>query len=223
MKRHLLSAADLSRDDAELVLTHRRGAALASPTGRSRSCPRCAAAPWSTSSSRTPPAPGSRFEAAAKRLSADVINFAAKGSSAVQGREPQGHRADPRGDGRRRGRRPPRRQRRAAPARPLRLGPLQRGQRRRRHPRAPDPGAARRVHDVAPPRRSTGGLDGRRVAIVGDVLHSRVARSNALLLQHARRRGHPGRAADAAAGRRSRAGRSRRRTTSTRCCRRPTR
>ena len=28
-----------------------------------------------------------------------------------------------------------------------------------------------------------GGLDGRRVAIVGDVLHSRVARSNALLLQ----------------------------------------
>ena len=27
-----------------------------------------------------------------------------------------------------------------------------------------------------------GGLDGRRVAIVGDVLHSRVARSNVLLL-----------------------------------------
>ena len=79
---------------------------------------------------------------------------------------------------------------------------LQRRQRRRRHPRAPDPGAARRVHDVAAPRQSSGGLDGRRVAIVGDVLHSRVARSNALLLQHPRRRGHPGRAADAAAGRR---------------------
>jgi aspartate carbamoyltransferase catalytic subunit len=36
MKKHLLSAADLSRDDAELVLR----------TARSRSCPRCAAAPW---------------------------------------------------------------------------------------------------------------------------------------------------------------------------------
>ena len=48
--------------------------------------------------------------------------------------------------------------------------------------------------------RHLGDLDGRRVAIVGDVLHSRVARSNALLLQDARRRGHAGRAADAAAG-----------------------
>ena len=33
------------------------------------------------------------------------------------------------------------------------------------------------------PRRSKGGLDGREVAIVGDVLHSRVARSNVLLLR----------------------------------------
>ena len=32
-------------------------------------------------------------------------------------------------------------------------------------------------------RKDGGGLDGRRVVIVGDVLHSRVARSNALLLQ----------------------------------------
>ena len=36
------------------------------------------------------------FEAAAKRLSADVINFAAKGSSVSKGESPAGHRADPR-------------------------------------------------------------------------------------------------------------------------------
>jgi aspartate carbamoyltransferase catalytic subunit len=40
------------------------------------------------------------------------------------------------------------------------------------------PGAARRFHDAPPPRRPRG----RRITIVGDVLHSRVARSNALLL-----------------------------------------
>jgi pyrimidine operon attenuation protein / uracil phosphoribosyltransferase len=38
---------------------HRREMAR-SPTGRSRSCPRCAGARWSTCSSRTPPAPASR-------------------------------------------------------------------------------------------------------------------------------------------------------------------
>ena len=61
------------------------------------------------------------FEVAAKRLSADVINFSAKGSQRLQGREPQGHRADPAGDGRRRGGRPAPGLRRAAPAAP-RLG-----------------------------------------------------------------------------------------------------
>ena len=35
---------------------------------------------------------------------------------------------------------------------------------------------------MAAPRHGSADLDGRRVAIVGDVLHSRVARSNALLL-----------------------------------------
>ena len=57
------------------------------------------------------------FEAAAKRLSADVINFSAKGSSVSKGESPEGHRADPGGDGRRRRRHPARRLRRAAPAR----------------------------------------------------------------------------------------------------------
>ncbi len=96
------------------------------------------------------------FEAAAKRLSADVINFAAKGSSRLQGREPEGHRADPRGDGRRRRRHPARGVGRPPPARHGRLDRRLGRQRRRRHPRAPDPGAARRVHDAPPPARRAG-------------------------------------------------------------------
>ena len=44
------------------------------------------------------------------------------------------------------------------------------------------------------------------MAIVGDVLHSRVARSNVLLLHTLGARGHPRRAADAAAGRRRQPG-----------------
>ena len=225
MKRHLLSAADLTRDDAAAGPRHRRGAALAGRPADQEAARPCAAAPSSTSSSRTPPAPGSRSRRRPSGSQRRRHQLLGQGLQRLQGREPQGHRADPRGDGRRRGRRP-------APAPAARRtgwrtpagSRSQRRQRRRRHPRAPHPGAARRVHDAAPPRRAGGGgLDGRRVTIVGDVLHSRVARSNALLLQHARRRGHPGRAADAAAGRRRDAGRSRRRTTSTRCCPRPTR
>ena len=49
-------------------------------------------------------------------------------------------------------------------------------QRRRRLARAPDPGPARLLHDPA----QRGPLDGLRVAIVGDIKHSRVARSNVL-------------------------------------------
>ena len=58
-----------------------------------------------------------------------------------------------------------------------------RHQRRRRHPRAPHPGAAGRLHPArapAPAARAT--WPGLQVTIVGDVLHSRVARSNVLLL-----------------------------------------
>ena len=50
-------------------------------------------------------------------------------------------------------------------------------------------------------RQRLGSIEGRRVVIVGDVLHSRVARSNVVLLAHAGRRGGAGRAAHAAAGR----------------------
>ena len=56
--------------------------------------------------------------------------------------------------------------------------PIAHHQRRRRHARAPDPGAARRVHDPA----AQAVIDRLKVAIVGDLLHSRVLRSNVLLL-----------------------------------------
>ena len=109
MKRHLLSRRRPHRDDAVAHPRHRRGAGPRSPTGRSRSCRPCAAAPSSTCSSRTPPAPGSPSRPPPSGCRADVINFSAKGSSVSKGESPQGHRADPRGDGRRRRRHPARR------------------------------------------------------------------------------------------------------------------
>ena len=106
------------------------------------------------------------------------INFSAKGSSVSKGESLKDTALTLRGDGRRRGRRPAPGLRRAAPAgRPGSGGSVR--QRRRRHPRAPDPGAARRVHAA---RSGSAGSTGGGSAIVGDVLHSRVARSNVLLL-----------------------------------------
>ena len=87
------------------------------------------------------------FEAAAKRLSADVITFSAKGSSVSKGESLQDtaqtlqamgadgivirHQASGAAHG----------------ARLERLDPRGHRERRRRHPRAPDAGAARRLHD----------------------------------------------------------------------------
>ena len=77
MKTHLLSAADLSRDDAELVLrTAEELRSLADrpikklPALRGRTVVNL----FFEDSTRT----RISFEAAAKRLSADVINFSAK-------------------------------------------------------------------------------------------------------------------------------------------------
>ena len=84
MKRHLLSSADLTRDDALLVLD--TAAELRSlvdrpikklPTLRGRTVVNL----FFEDSTRT----RISFEAAAKRLSADVINFSAKGSSVSKG------------------------------------------------------------------------------------------------------------------------------------------
>ena len=90
------------------------------------------------------------FETAAKRLSADTMSFSAVELIGPEGREPARHGTDDRGarcrrDGRatpRRGRPPPRR----------RLGRRVGRQRRRRSPRAPDPGAPRHLHVATPPR-----------------------------------------------------------------------
>ena len=84
MKRHLLSAADLTRDDAELVL--RTAAELRSLADRPiKKLPalrgRTVVNLFFEDSTRT----RISFEAAAKRLSADVINFSAKGSSVSKG------------------------------------------------------------------------------------------------------------------------------------------
>src|SRR6059036_951323 len=84
MQRHLISAADLTRDDAVLILdTTEEMARVADrpikklPTLRGRTVVNL----FFEDSTRT----RISFEAAAKRLSADVINFSAKGSSVSKG------------------------------------------------------------------------------------------------------------------------------------------
>jgi aspartate carbamoyltransferase catalytic subunit len=177
MMRHLLSAADLSRDDAVAVLdTAVEMRALAdrpikkSPVLRGRTVVNL----FFEDSTRT----RISFEAAAKRLSADVINFAAKGSSLSKGEslkdtaltlEAMGADAVV--------------VRHSASGAPHRLAHsgwvrsavVNAGDGTHEHP-------TQALLDAFTMRRHLGDLDGRRVAIVGDVLHSRVARSNALLL-----------------------------------------
>ncbi len=84
MNRHLISAGDLSRDDAIAILD--TAEELASVEGRPiRKLPTLRGLTvvnlFYEDSTRT----RTSFEAAAKRLSADVINFSAKGSSVAKG------------------------------------------------------------------------------------------------------------------------------------------
>jgi len=191
VNRHLISAADLSRDDALLVLDTADELARISdrpikklPTLRGRTVVNL----FFEDSTRT----RISFEAAAKRLSADVINFSAKGSSVAKGEslkdtaltlEAMGADAVV--------------IRHNASGAPHRLAEWVRGSvinagdgahehptqalldaftiRRRfgRSSNGPGPGG----------QAGRGGtLDGLRVTIVGDILHSRVARSNVILL-----------------------------------------
>ncbi|MFF8771756.1 aspartate carbamoyltransferase catalytic subunit [Kitasatospora sp. NPDC015120] len=182
MKRHLVSAADLSRDDALLILDTAEELAQLSgravkklPTLRGRTVVNL----FFEDSTRTK----TSFEVAEKRLSADVINFSAKGSSVSKGESLKDtaltlqamgadavvirHHAS------------------GAPARLaqsdwLHGSVINAGDGTHEHPtqalldaftmrRHLNPGAG---HDLA----------GRRVTIVGDILHSRVARSNVHLL-----------------------------------------
>jgi aspartate carbamoyltransferase catalytic subunit len=173
--RHLLSAADLDRDEALLVLdtaeemsrvTDRAVKKL--PTLRGRTVVNL----FYEDSTRT----RISFEVAAKRLSADVINFSAKGSSVSKGESLKDtaltlqaigadavvcrHPAS------------------GAPhtlARWVEGAVINAGDGTHEHP-------TQALLDAFTMRARTGRLEGLRVAIVGDVLHSRVARSNVLLL-----------------------------------------
>jgi aspartate carbamoyltransferase catalytic subunit len=182
MIRHLTSAADLAREDAVLILD--TAAELASvadrpirklPTLRGRTVVNL----FYEDSTRT----RTSFEAAAKRLSADVINFSARGSSVAKGESLKDTALTLEAMG--------------ADAVVIRHGAsgaarrlagwvtgsvVNAGDGTHEHP-------TQALLDAFTIRRRLAGadqrgaaLDGVKVTIVGDVLHSRVARSNVLLL-----------------------------------------
>jgi len=175
MNRHLISAADLTRDDALLILdTADELARMADrpikklPTLRGRTVVNL----FYEDSTRT----RISFEAAAKRLSADVINFSAKGSSVTKGEslKDTAQTLEAMGaDGVI--------IRHWASGAPHRLAGwvhgsvINAGDGTHEHP-------TQALLDAFTIRRRLGRLDGLRVTIVGDVLHSRVARSNVALL-----------------------------------------
>jgi aspartate carbamoyltransferase catalytic subunit len=182
VNRHLISAADLSRDDAVLILD--TAAELASVAGRPiKKLPtlrgRTVVNLFYEDSTRT----RTSFEAAAKRLSADVINFSAKGSSVAKGEslkdtaltlEAMGSDAIV--------------IRHPASGAPRRLADwvsgrvINAGDGTHEHPTQALLDAFTMRQRLGGPDQRGAGLDGVRVTIVGDVLHSRVARSNVLLL-----------------------------------------
>lgn len=180
--KHLLSAGDLTRDEAIRILdTAEELLGVAQrpikklPTLRGRTIVNL----FFEDSTRT----RISFEAAAKRLSADVINFSAKGSSVSKGESLKDtaltlqamgadavvvrHHAS------------------GAPHRLARSewtngAVVNAGDGTHEHP-------TQALLDAFTARRHLtgevgGDLDGKNITIVGDVLHSRVARSNALLL-----------------------------------------
>ncbi len=175
--RHLLSTSDLTRDEALLILdtaaelgrvTDRAVKKL--PTLRGRTVVNL----FFEDSTRT----RISFEAAAKRLSADVITFSAKGSSVSKGEslkdtaltlEAMGADAVV--------------VRHHASGAPYRLAHsgwvgcsvVNAGDGTHEHP-------TQALLDAFTLREHLRELEGRRVVIVGDVLHSRVARSNVALL-----------------------------------------
>jgi aspartate carbamoyltransferase catalytic subunit len=173
--RHLLAAGDLGRDEALLVLdTAEEMARIGDraikklPTLRGRTVVNL----FFEDSTRT----RTSFEVAAKRLSADVITFSAKGSSVSKGEslkdtaltlEAMGADAVV--------------CRHSASGAPHRLATwirgsvINAGDGTHEHP-------TQALLDAFTMRRRLGRLEDLRVAVVGDVLHSRVARSNVALL-----------------------------------------
>jgi len=180
--RHLLSAADLTCEDAIGILD--TAGELATVTDRSvKKLPtlrgRTVVTLFFEDSTRT----RISFELAAKRLSADVINFAAKGSSVSKGEslkdtaltlEAMGADAVI--------------IRHGASGAPYRLANagwihgsvINAGDGTHEHPTQALLDAYTLRHHL---RAGQGDLAGARVAIVGDILHSRVARSNVALLR----------------------------------------
>lgn len=173
MKRHLLSVDDLSRDDIERVLGRAESFAEVSgreikkvPTLRGRTVINL----FYESSTRT----SSSFELAAKRLSADLVTVKAQGSAVDKGeslkdtvqtlsaydpaavvfRSPHAGAA-------------------GLVARWTPASVINAGDGKREHP-------TQALLDLYTLRRRAGRLEGLHVWIVGDVLHSRVARSNIL-------------------------------------------
>jgi aspartate carbamoyltransferase catalytic subunit len=176
--RHLLSGGDLARDEALHVLDTAEEMARLTTDRTVKKLPalrgRTVVNLFFEDSTRT----RTSFELAAKRLSADVVNFSAKGSSLSKGEslkdtaltlEAMGadavvvrHWAS------------------GAPHRLahsgwIRSSVVNAGDGTHEHP-------TQALLDAFTVRRHLGDLEGSRVAVVGDVLHSRVARSNVLLL-----------------------------------------
>jgi len=176
VRRHLLSAADLSLEDATMVLDTAAELAVVSarttvgklPTLRGRTVVML----FFEDSTRTK----TSFDLAAKRLSADVVGFSAKGSSVSKGEslkdtaltlEAMGadcvvirHSWS------------------GAPvtlARYVQGSVVNAGDGTHEHP-------TQALLDAYTIRKRLGRVAGLKVTIVGDVLHSRVARSNVLLL-----------------------------------------
>jgi aspartate carbamoyltransferase catalytic subunit len=182
MKKHLVSAHDLNKDEAVLVLDTAKELALISdrpvkklPTLRGRTVVNL----FFEDSTRT----RISFEAASKRLSADVINFSAKGSSVSKGESLKDTAQTLQSMG--------------ADAVVIRHGSsgaphllatrnwidavvINAGDGTHEHPtQALLDAYTIRKHL----RNNEGDLNGLKVAIVGDIMHSRVARSNAILLK----------------------------------------
>ena len=171
--RHLLSIGDLARDDIERILD--RAAAFEEVSGRDiKKVPalrgRTVLNLFYEDSART----RSSFELAAKRLSADVVNFAASGSSVEKGESLKdtvltlaSHSPDA-----------------IVVATPFagaaslvtgwtEAAVISAGDGMREHP-------TQALLDVYTLRQKLGSLEGRSIWIVGDVAHSGIARSNVL-------------------------------------------
>ena len=173
MRRHLISIDDLTRQDIDRILG--RAASFAEVSGREiKKVPtlrgRTVVNLFYEASTRT----SSSFELAAKRLSADMLNFKAQGSAVDKGESLKDtvqtlSAYDPA----------------AIVIRSPHVGAAQlvarwspaavvnAGDGKREHP-------TQALLDLYTLRRRVGALEGLKVWIVGDVLHSRVARSNIL-------------------------------------------